>query len=268
MVARRDGIWETTQETAWALIALTDWMATTGELQGQYEYGVELNGDLLTEGSVTSENITESVSLKVAVDELLADASNALALTRGSGDGRLYYTAHLEVYLPAEEIEPLNRGIIITRQYRDPDCTEGTGCPEVDQASVGDVIDVHLTIIAPHDLYYVVVEDPLPAGTEAIDTALATSSVLIEEPGLIRDEDDGVWPGLRYWWWNWYSRTEIRDDKVVLFSDYLSAGTYEYTYSIRATQAGEYQVIPTSAHEFYFPEVFGRSSGRMFSIKN
>ena len=35
MVARKGGYWETTQETAWALIALTDWMKATGELAGQ-----------------------------------------------------------------------------------------------------------------------------------------------------------------------------------------------------------------------------------------
>ncbi|MBW2278279.1 MAG: alpha-2-macroglobulin, partial [Deltaproteobacteria bacterium] len=51
MVARQDGIWETTQETSWALIALTDWMVATGELRGQYEYGVQLNQTTLAEGS-------------------------------------------------------------------------------------------------------------------------------------------------------------------------------------------------------------------------
>jgi uncharacterized protein YfaS (alpha-2-macroglobulin family) len=59
----------------------------------------------------------------------------------------------------------------------------------------------------------------------------------------------------------------MRDDKVVLFADYLPAGTYEYTYTFRATQPGEYQVIPTSASEFYFPEVFGRADGRLFVIE-
>ncbi|NJP07600.1 MAG: alpha-2-macroglobulin [Chloroflexaceae bacterium] len=34
MVARQQGTWETTQETAWALIALTDWMVATDELHG------------------------------------------------------------------------------------------------------------------------------------------------------------------------------------------------------------------------------------------
>ena len=58
----------------------------------------------------------------------------------------------------------------------------------------------------------------------------------------------------------------MRDDRVVLFADYLPAGTYEYVYTFRATLPGEYQVIPTTAQEFYFPEVFGRADGRLFTI--
>jgi uncharacterized protein YfaS (alpha-2-macroglobulin family) len=32
--------WATSQETAWAVMALTDWMALSGELQADYTYGV------------------------------------------------------------------------------------------------------------------------------------------------------------------------------------------------------------------------------------
>ncbi|MBU0704944.1 MAG: Ig-like domain-containing protein, partial [Chloroflexi bacterium] len=266
MVARQDGIWETTQETAWALIALTDWMVVTGELGGEYEYGVWLNDGSLAEGAVTPDTVGEPIRLRVDVADLLADAGNRLTIGRGPGEGRLYYTAHLKVYLPVEEIEPLNRGIIVSRRYTDPACTEGTKCPEVDEAAVGDVVQVKLTIIAPHDLYYVVVEDPLPAGAEAIDTSLDTTSELAQEPGLYREAEGEIWYDFYYWWWRWYSRSEMRDDRVVLFADYLPAGTYEYTYTFRATLPGEYQVIPTTASEFYFPEVFGRGDGRLFVI--
>jgi uncharacterized protein YfaS (alpha-2-macroglobulin family) len=266
MVARKDGIWETTQETAWALIAFTDWMVVTGELEGNYTYGVWLNDGVLDEGSVTPDTVDEPVQLRVDVAELLADVGNRLTVVRGPGEGRLYYTAHLKVYLPVEEIEPLNRGIIVSRRYVDPACTEGAKCPEVDEAAVGDVVQVRLTIIAPHDLYYVVVEDPLPAGAEAIDTSLETTSLLEQYPGLYRETEDESWYDFYYWWWRWYSRSEMRDDKVVLFADYLPAGTYEYTYTFRATQPGDYQVIPTTANEFYFPEVFGRADGRLFAI--
>lgn len=260
MIARKDGIWETTQETAWSLIALTDWMAVTGELQGQYDYSVSLNRTTLASVSVNPDNVQESTQLSVNIADLLADAGNRLTIERGPGTGRLYYTAHLKVYLPVEEIEPLDRGIIVQRQYVPADCADAVVCEELDSVAVGDIVQVRLNIIAPHDLHYVVIEDPLPAGGEAIDTSLATTSLLDSEPGLY-DESPFYW-----WRWRWYSRSELRDEKVVLFAEYLPAGSYQYQYTFRATQPGQYRVIPTAAHEFYFPEVFGRGAGRLFTV--
>ncbi|MBN1641403.1 MAG: alpha-2-macroglobulin, partial [Anaerolineae bacterium] len=268
MVARKGGIWETTQETAWALIAFTDWMVVTGELGGNYEYAVALNGEELAAGRVDADNVDESIRLRVAIADLLRDQGNVLNVGRGEGEGRLYYTAHLRVYLPVEEIEAVNRGIAVYRQYTDAACVpqEGAPCPELQEVAVGDTVRVVLTIVAPSDLYYVVVEDPLPAGGEAIDTGLATTSLLEQDPRLQRQAQNPMWRDYYWWWWHWYSRTEMRDEKVVLFADYLPKGTYEYTYTFRATLPGEYRVIPTVASEMYFPEVFGRSDGRLLTI--
>ncbi|MGC9399135.1 MAG: Ig-like domain-containing protein [Anaerolineae bacterium] len=268
MVARDAGVWETTQETAWALIALTDWMVETGELDADYDFALYLNDDLLTEGSATRETVQEGVTVEVAVADLLVDATNALAVARTEGPGRLYYTAHLEVYRPVEALEPADRGFIIRRRYTDAACAAEalanggrvTDCPELREVKLGDVVRVDLTIITPHDRYYVVVEDPLPAGGEAIDTGLATTSLLAMDPTL-RRQDSRYW-----WWWRWYSRSELRDEKVVLFADVLGSGTYEYSYTFRATLPGDYHVLPTVAKEFYFPEVFGRSGGRLLTI--
>jgi len=267
MVARREGYWETTQETAWALIALTDWMALTKELEGSYDYALWLNDEELAAGTVTPATVDEPVTLQVAVADLLREEGNRLTVARSEGPGRLYYTAHLRVFLPVEEVEPLDRGIIIRRRYTLADCEEGPACPEVREARVGDVIRVDLTIIAPNDLYYVVVEDPLPAGAEAIDTGLATTSLLEGGPVLRRRTERGAWWESFYaWWWHWYSRSELRDEKVVLFADYLPRGTYEYSYTMRAVQPGEYRVIPPTAREFYFPEVQGRGAGRLLTV--
>ena len=59
---------------------------------------------------------------------------------------------------------------------------------------------------------------------------------------------------------------ELRDEKAALFATYLPRGTYEYTYSIRASLPGEFRVIPTHAAQMYFPEVFGRGDGGLFRI--
>jgi len=267
MVARKGGYWETTQETAWALIALTDWMKATGELQGNYDYAVLLNDKDQVSGKVSKDNLRESVKLHIAVAELLQE-SNRLTISRGDGQGRLYYTAHLRVFLPVQSIKPVSRGVTVNRRYTLASCKDGPKCPEVKEVKLGDVVRVDLTIIAPNDLYYVVVQDPLPAGGEAVDRGLATTS-LLEQGALLTQGAQLTQQGKRpywWWWWRWYSRSELRDEKVVLFADRLPKGTYEYSYTFRATLPGDYQVIPTVAQEFYFPEVFGRSDGRLLSI--
>jgi len=277
MAARKDGFWETTQETAWSILSLTDWMAVTGELEGAYNWGVFVNGESLGEGSVAAENIDETVKLQIEVVELLADEVNRVVIERWppegqtEGSGRLYYGLYLRTFKPVEEVTALNRGIIVSRQYTLADCDlEEASCPAIDEAGVGDVIQVKLTIIAPNDLHYVVVEDPFPAGAEGVDQSLKTTSVVGEAPELTRtDTRAGTgrrdpWGGGYGWWW--FSHSELRDEKAVLFATYLPRGTYEYTYLIRASLPGEYRVIPTHAYQMYFPETFGRGDGGIFTI--
>jgi hypothetical protein len=262
MVARNQGIWVTSQESAWAIIALTDWMVYTRELAGTYDYGVWLNGVARAAGRVDATNIGDPVTLRIAVSELLRDSANLLSIGRGDGPGRLYYTAHLRAFLPVEQLPALDRGFAITRRYVAADCTDGAECPEVSDVQVGDEIRVELEISVANDRYYVRVEDPLPAGGEAVDTSLATTSQLAGDPDLnVRGGEWGWW-----WYWRWYNRSELRDDRVVLFADFLPRGSYLYSYTMRATLPGEFRVIPTTAGESYFPEVYGRSDGRLLRV--
>jgi uncharacterized protein YfaS (alpha-2-macroglobulin family) len=281
MVARKDGAhqgaWETTQETAWAILALTDWMVATGELEGAYDWHVVVNGEELGEGSVDHDNadathpIDETTKLQIEVAKLLADEANRVVVERWAGEGRdegtgrLYYSMYLRYFKPVEEVTALNRGIIVSRKYTLADCdAEEEVCRAIDEARVGDVIQVKLTLIAPNSLHYVVVEDPFPAGAEGVDQSLKTTSVVGEQPRLTRTDRRNPWGGGYGWWW--FSHTEMRDEKTVLFATYLPRGTYEYTYLIRASLPGEYGVIPAHAYEMYFPEVFGRSDGGVFAI--
>jgi uncharacterized protein YfaS (alpha-2-macroglobulin family) len=284
MVARKNGIWETTQESAWSIMALTDWMNYTGELKADYDYAAWINDQGQTAGHITQADVQKPIVLKIKVADLLKDTGNKLTIGRGAGSGRLYYTAHLRAFLPVEQIKALDRGVSVRRRYVLASCQDGPKCPEIKEAKLGDVIRVEMEIVAPHDLYYLQVEDPLPAGAEAVDTGLATTSLLAPDPSLQRpgpgpivDEGPVAAPSAGgvvkegpidiYWgWWHWYSRSELRDEKVALFADYLPRGSYLYSYTMRATLPGEFHVIPTTANELYFPEVYGRGDGQLLRI--
>ena len=136
-------------------------------------------------------------------------------------------------------------------------------CPTVTQAKVGDVLDVKLTVVVPNSLYYVVVEDPLPAGAEALDASLKTTSKTIEGP-QIEEENEGYDPWAD---WRWQpTHVELRDEKAVLFQTALDPGTYEFSYQIRASLPGEYLTLPPTASQMYFPEVWGRGAGSTFTV--
>lgn len=261
IVARNADAWETTQETAWVVMSLTDWMVATQELEADYTFNVSLNGNALAleDNTATTENVKDKETLRIAVAELLRDEANRLSFIKSEGTGNLYYTAHLRSFLDVPSIEPVSRGIIVSRQYT------LIGDPErrpITSARVNEEVQVTLTIVAPNDLHYVVVEDPIPAGSDAVNPQLLTTSILGQRPTLSRSD-----PLSRGWGWWWFSRTEFRDEKVVMYATYLPRGTYTYTYTLRMGLAGEYNVIPTIAQEFYFPEVYGRGAGLLFRIE-
>ncbi len=257
MVARQGDHWETTQETAWAVMALTDWMQTTGELRGNYDYSLIVNGDGLADGTVTPDTVRDGQVIRVQVKDLLKDEINRVTINRNAGEGVLYYTAHLDMRLYAADAKPASRGITVSREYFLPDDPK----TPVTAAKMGDVITVRVTMTLPQDIYYFVLEDPIPSGTEPVDTSLLTTSQLNQAP-TIRPAYDPYW----YWGWWLFDRTELHDDGANLYADFLPRGTYVYTYQIRATVPGEFQTMPSHAYAFYFPEVFGRGAGTLFTI--
>jgi len=262
MVARRGDHWQTTQENVWAVIALTDWMVLTGELRGSYEYSLTVNRETLARTTVTPETVRDGQVIRVAVRDLLREELNRVTVARGEGEGALYYTAHLNVRLPAAEAEAISRGITVSREY----FLAGAPDEPITSARVGDVITARLTITLPEDIYYFVLEDPIPAGTEGVDTSLLTTSRTIEGPELERQRQ-GDYDPYWYWGWWWFDHTEMRDEQVNLYADFLPRGTYVYTYQIRASLAGEFQTMPAHAYAFYFPEVFGRTAGTLFTVE-
>jgi len=263
MTARTAVRWSTGHETAWSILALTDWLAATEELAANYDWALTVNTQPQADGFFSEANVTESVSESMPMAQFVPGDTNFLSFERGSGDGRLYYNLYLNAYLPAESVQATSRGITVQRAYYDAACDPETEtCEPISSIAAGEQVRVELTVIAPTDLLYAVIHDPLPSGAEGIDPGLSTNSAT--QGGSFERTDQDTPFG--YWGWWYFNRIEYRDEEVAFYADFLPAGTYQYTYILQANIPGEFQVMPALAQEDFFPEVFGRTDGMRFTI--
>jgi hypothetical protein len=272
--------WNSTYETAWVLIGLIDWMRATNEQKGNYSYVAAVNSTQVARGTVNATNLITPVLASVSISQLNRDESNTVQIERSAGDGRLYYTLHLVAGVSAKLARASNRGIEVQRRFTAANCGDGDRCPEVRQLKVGDLLRVQVSVLAPSDLYHVEVNDTLPAGMEIVDPEFNTTPSATNPPSNVVTPVIGIGrpmgpasvettPFLHPWWWwrwQWYSTQQFRDEGVLLFAPYLSQGSYQYTYVVRATLPGEFNVIPAFAQERYFPEVYGRSDGALVKV--
>ncbi|MBP8059443.1 MAG: alpha-2-macroglobulin, partial [Chloroflexi bacterium] len=216
------------------------------------------NNTLLESGEANADTLRQTTTLQIEVADLFTDELNRLAIGRSAGGGNLYYTAYLQASIPVSEVQPLDRGLVISRHYYRADDPH----TPITQVTQGETFLARLTLIVPHTLHYVMVEDYLPAGLEAIDTSLKTN----QQVGLPEryEWDDYQMEG---WGWWVFDHVELRDEKVALFASVLPAGSYDYVYLVRAAAPGIYQVIPPTAWELYFPDVYGRGAGALFTVE-
>jgi uncharacterized protein YfaS (alpha-2-macroglobulin family) len=253
MGARRNGNWGSTQATAMSLIAMVDYLLVSGELDADYAYRVLVDGVEVGGGVVDETNLAVPGRLVVPVAELSEGAAHRVEIARFAGPdqtgaGSLYATVSLRHYRPSEEVEAEDRGIALQRKYT---LWEGTGL-RLRQAVVGDVVAVDLTVRLDDDVNYLVVEDPLPAGLEPIDTSLDITG---REYRSDDDDRDRTW-----------THVELHDERVALFATYLRAGTYTFQYLARATIPGDFQVLPGLAYPMYYPQMYGRGAGTHMAV--
>ncbi len=255
MSNRERGHWYSTQETSWSLIALTNWLVASKEFDTDYKYAIGLNGNMLENGKATKDELTQTVELQVQLKDLLKE-SNALVFARGDGTGNLYYSAYLTATLPVEQVQPLDQGVSVSREYFALDDSK----TPITEIARGELVKVRLTLVVPASVHYIVIDDPLPAGLEAVNQSLLTDTAV---PMIYTAQDYKE----RGWGWWFFRNVDIHDEKVSISSDYLPAGSYTYTYIARASSAGTFKVIPPTASEFYFPDVAGRGAGSLFTVK-
>jgi uncharacterized protein YfaS (alpha-2-macroglobulin family) len=209
---------------------------------------------LVDSEGVDSEGV-DSEAADSGADESGAAGQRDLIVAK-DGDGRLYYRLGTK-YAPADlDLEPRDEGFVVDRVYEavdDPDDVM-LGDDGVWRIAAGATVRVRLTMVADARRTNIALIDPLPAGLEPLNSALAVSTT--PRPDRSAGAADSFW----CWCWTWYDHVNLRDDRAEAYAAWLGAGVYEYTYEARATTPGEFVVPPARAEEIYAPEVFGRSS--------
>ena len=241
------GRWNNIQENTFILLALERYFDTFEATDPDFVARVWL-GDLYAAEHGYSGRSTDRGSTLIPMTELL-DAGDADLIVQKDGEGRLYYRLGLR-YAPDDlDLEPLDRGFVVQRSY------EAVGDPDdvwlddgVWHVLAGAEVRVNVTMVNDSRRTNMVLVDPLPAGLEPLNPALAVTG------------DVDVRDGSGWWWWTWYRHQNLRDDRAEAFATYLWAGTHEYSYVARATTPGSFVVPPARAEEIYAPEVFGRSA--------
>lgn len=260
MTARSGRVWARAYDTAWSLVALTDYMLEVGEGSADYNYQLHINEALEADDTFTATDLTETEQVSIPIADLDTENVNFFDFSK-EGDGRLYYTAHLDAFISADSVEAVDRGFYIERHYYDATCDPATDkCEPLTTMPVGQEVRVELTIVAENNWRYVTIEDWLPSGADAINPNLDTS-----RSGATAGREQ---PNYRYGYWGWwfFDQIQFRDEKVVFSAEFLPAGTYQYTYHLQTIVPGEYQVMPTIAKLEFRSEIFGRSNGSIFTI--
>ena len=256
---RVKGRWNNVQENSFILLALNRYFAAFEATDPDFVARVWL-GDLYAAQHQFSGRSTDGALTLVPMAELLAVGDSDLIVEK-DGEGRLYYRLGLR-YAPDDlNLDPLDRGFVVQRSY---EAVDDPGDVWLDDDGVwhvlaGAQVRVNVTMVNDSRRTNMALVDPMPAGFESLNPALAVTGEVDARRGGAADS---------WWWWTWYEHQNLRDDRAEAFSSYLRAGTHEYSYVVRATTPGTFVVPPAKAEEIYAPEVFGRSRTDTVIVKD
>ncbi|HVY45881.1 MAG TPA: MG2 domain-containing protein [Minicystis sp.] len=274
---RRGGTWRTTQETAFALLALDDYRRVQEKETPDFDAHVFLGETPIFEAAFHGRSTAEPHTFLAAAG--LAKSKGLPISFSVDGKGRLFYEARLKYARKEMPKTGLERGFFVKKTLRSVTAAEleqalkSTATTTTTAFKGGDLVLGEIVVVTPSPRNFVVVDDPLPAGFEAVDARLATSARGLDvdeaeeraaDPDEDEDDADRVAKGTHVRPSQFLR--EVRDDRVLFFVDRMPPGMYRYRYLARATSLGSFTLPPTKAEEMYTPEVFGRSRADVIQV--
>lgn len=249
---QKNGCWRTTQENLYVIDALVTYFRVFEKEEPKFRVEVFLAGKQLMK------ELFEGRSLRTAFH-----AASLSTLERSAeypveflkdGPGRLYYTLRMNYY-PRGETRAKEEGIAVMKQVDKFEQISST----LARIKVGTIAKVTLTISTNQSRNFVVVDDPIPAGLEIVNTSFQTTATQL---GREETEESREW-----WWENPFRHREMYDDRALFFADYLPPGVHTVTYLVRATSYGDFAMPATRAEGMYEPEVFGQTASRVIKVE-
>ncbi len=259
MAVREGGAWASTQDNAAVVDAFAAFARAFERETPALTARVRVAGRDVVQGRFEG----RTLAVKEASVPLAGLAAGSLPVeVVAEGRGRAYYSLRLEAY-SAAALPALAQGLTVERRMERLDArglnprplaTDADGRPRV---PAGALVRVTLRLASPTARSYVVVDDALPAGLEVLNGAFATTDgALLENAGTGAGD-----------WWGSFNHTEFKDDRVLLFADYLRAGEHTYVYLARATTPGVFVHPAVEAEMMYRPEIRARTVRRVLVVE-
>lgn len=247
----RRGMWSSSSDTGWGLYALGRYYQGRARAAQPFHFTWSLSGRAKHQ-EATDPYGTRTIEIR-AQDLLPGPVMELSADT----DEDIYY--RLSLNFPRLDYEKTGHegGLRVWKKIENMDAQKSI--------RVGDM--VRLTVGIETDgkpKRFVILDDPLPAGLVAINSALST-----EEPIPGNDSFDRY--NARYWNSDGTYRFrpnffEIRDRRVLAFRDTLWRGAYRFVYYARAVCEGTFKIPSSKAELMYQPEVNGFSPAGSLQI--
>ncbi len=253
MLNRTAGYWSSTKQTAMAIYGLLGFMQARGEVAQPFSVDVFVNGQPAGKQAFTAASMTAPDPIVISAPAVAG--ANQVRLVKRDG-GTVYWSAAAAYYDTATaDARQGSRQLALTRKYalltpvtiKDRIVYRET--PFTGTAKPGDVLTVRLTAAGSPEWRYLALEDPLPAGVEAIQD---TSAYPLERAPA------------NSWWYG--SRVEYRDSRTVFFQESFENGRYEYSYLVKVIAPGQFRAIPAQISPMYVPGVHASSEPQAFTI--
>lgn len=220
-----NGNWQTTQDNAAALLALGKYARYFEDMKySNYSGNIIVGKETVAE--FDNEHKAEVRGLNLGNKDIKISVQ---------GEGVAYYYWNAEGIPLGVKVKEKDKGIKIRRRL----FTRDGSLVNLNKIKHGDVVVVEILINADMAYSNVIVEDLLPACFEIENPRLAST----EKVEWIKN--DAFEP----------DHIDIRDDKLLLFTDLPNTKDLYYRYAVRAVTKGKFELPPISASCMYDPSI-------------